>query len=174
MFRLIPPFIIPTITSADFKRNKFTLLHIIETRNINRNEFPTDLRDIPTMVSVSTTRFAEQLMNGRGSEYIVRRNVRFLWWLAALRAVRGKQLEFVGTTFSAPKTEFAANCAIAFRGAFGEVEVGGKFDGSTNTTSVICLRGHFFDGMGMGMGTSKSRRFFLFVELGWNPKLGIT
>jgi len=85
-------------------------------------------------------------MNGRGSEYVVGRNVRFRWRLAALRAVRRKQLEFVGTTFSAPKTKFAANCAITFRGALGEVEVGGEFDGSANTTSVIRLLGHFFDG----------------------------
>ena len=56
------------------------------------------------MVSVGTARFAKQLMNGGASEYIIARHIRFLWWLAALRTVRGKQLEVGGTTFSAPET----------------------------------------------------------------------
>jgi hypothetical protein len=90
---------------------------------------------------VRPTGTAKQLMNEGVSKDVIGDNVFFLGDFVGGRLFRWEELELVGTTFNAPETEFAADCAIAFGGAFGQVEVGGEFDRAADAASVVRLFG---------------------------------
>jgi hypothetical protein len=86
---------------------------------------------------VRPTGTAKQLMNEGVSKDVIGDNVFFLGDFVGGRLFRWEELELVGTTFNAPETEFAADCAIAFGGSRCKVEVGGKVDCAADTTSVV-------------------------------------
>jgi hypothetical protein len=91
------------------------------------------------VVRVRATRAAKQLMDRVVLEDVIGNYILFFGSLVASRVFGREEFEFVGSTFRAPKAKFAADCAVAFGGAFGKIEGGGEFDCAADATSVVRL-----------------------------------
>ena len=67
----VPPVIIPSISISNPKRRQFRGFNVIKTSNVNRNEFPSELRKISPMIRVSSASLTEEIVDLRIFEGVV-------------------------------------------------------------------------------------------------------
>ena len=127
---LIPPIIALSVRIPHSKPCLFLLINIIQTRNIDCNKLPTHLRNIASMERMHSTLLAKIIMH-LIRPHIVIRNI-----------VPGREkLELGRLDFDGPVAQFATDGAVAFTGAFGEVDWRFVFDCAADTAAVVDL-GH--------------------------------
>jgi len=84
------------------------------------------------MIRVSATFFAKEIVDGGIFQRIIRHCLRLV--------LIGEVAKLVGPHLGSPESKLSADGAVAFSGAFGEVDVRLKFDRATDAASVIRLR----------------------------------
>src|ERR1700733_12094573 len=129
LLRRTPPVIVFAVAVAHRRRDELFRRHVIERCQLNRDEVAADFRDVAARERTHAAMFAEQVMHAAAAELIV---------TDIMQA--GSEPKGLGLDHDAPLAGLAAHRAIAFAGAFFEIDIGLVTDGAAMAAAVIGLQ----------------------------------